>query len=458
MVCREWTTAPQKLYLESMFPSYLAVDELPNHFWVALNEEFFQRFPETGRATLVVMKDVSPLQTLERLMRYGASSRGRAAVSTSSPKKKGSLFNFLRKTKATRPLRAIEVYHRMYKTKVTAELRRRGYDELTESAVARRVLEAGLPEVGVLTSEEVMAVVAAEAVATGDRVNMNCRLRMALQQTMVTEMLEGESEVIKNDVHKEMVALNPERAQALEEDDGEDERTPEQMQQQLTEVVGKVLSAISQETGLHACLLVGGPSPRREGEISTKTICLGTTPLGSDFQAFHPSFEKHVKTEFAKYLKQAFPLEVRKGRALVPDGAVEKVDALDGLIPVDTDSADNVVGPHNNVVVAPMPVAPVAPVLHQTTLDFPSIPLPLTPQAPAELVPGPPLTGASLPIPPEFDQTILDANWDYGGEGFLDDMELLGSSDSGNFDNRTLEGDADMCCTSVVGVQAINPK
>jgi hypothetical protein len=67
MLGREWTTAPQKLYLESMFPSYLAVDELPNNnkalgrFWVVLNEEFFQRFPETGRATLVVTKNVSLL-------------------------------------------------------------------------------------------------------------------------------------------------------------------------------------------------------------------------------------------------------------------------------------------------------------------------------------------------------------------------------------------------------------
>jgi hypothetical protein len=121
----------------------------------------------------------------------------------------------------------------MYKTKVTAELRRRGYAELTESAVARRALEAGLPEVHVLTSEEVKVAAAAEAVATKDRVDINRKLRMALQRTTVTEMLEGESEVVKNDVHEEMVALNQERAQALEEDDGEGERTPEQIQQQV---------------------------------------------------------------------------------------------------------------------------------------------------------------------------------------------------------------------------------
>ncbi|KAJ7769737.1 hypothetical protein B0H14DRAFT_2632701 [Mycena olivaceomarginata] len=344
MVGREWTTAPQKLYLESMFPSYLAVDELPNNskalgrFWAALNEEFFQRFPETSRRFFG--GDKRSLEDLDAVSCIGSGPG--CELHVQAKKKDGSLFNLLKKTKATRPLRAVEVYHRMYKTKVTAELRGRGYDELTESAVARRALEAGPPEVQILTSDEVKAAAAAEAEATKDRVDMNRKLRMTLQRTTVTEMFEAESEAVKNDVHKEMAVLNEERARTVEENNGEGERTPEQMQHgidQLTEVVEKVLSAIGRETGWHACLLVGGPSPRREGGgISTKTICLGTTPLGADFQAFHTNFDKHVKTEFAKYLKRAFPQEVRKSRALVPDGAVEIADALDGLMPIDPDS------------------------------------------------------------------------------------------------------------------------
>jgi hypothetical protein len=65
MVGRSWTTPAQKLYLETMLPTYLAVDEQPNngkalsHFWVVLNEEFFQRFPEPDAAKVGSTKDVS---------------------------------------------------------------------------------------------------------------------------------------------------------------------------------------------------------------------------------------------------------------------------------------------------------------------------------------------------------------------------------------------------------------
>jgi hypothetical protein len=69
MVGRPWTTPAQKLYLETMLASYLAVDELPNNgkalgrFWVVLNEEFFRRFPEPDAAKLKATKDVSLLQS-----------------------------------------------------------------------------------------------------------------------------------------------------------------------------------------------------------------------------------------------------------------------------------------------------------------------------------------------------------------------------------------------------------
>jgi hypothetical protein len=146
-------------------------------------------------------------------------------------KKKDFLFQLLRKTRATRPLRAVEVYHRLHKAKVTAELRKRGYNELNESAVARRALEAGPSAVNILTPDELKAAAATEVAAIKDRVDMNRKLRMALQRTTVIEMLEAESEDVKNDVQEKMIALNRERSQVIEDDGGEGERTPEQMQQ-----------------------------------------------------------------------------------------------------------------------------------------------------------------------------------------------------------------------------------
>jgi hypothetical protein len=40
---------------------------------------------------------------------------------------------------------------------------------------------------------------------------------------------------------------------------------------QLSEVVERVLQTIGEETGWSACVMVGGPMPRRQGAISIKT-------------------------------------------------------------------------------------------------------------------------------------------------------------------------------------------
>ncbi|KAJ7312323.1 hypothetical protein DFH08DRAFT_822370 [Mycena albidolilacea] len=115
---------------------------------------------------------------------------------------------------------------------------------------------------------------------------------------------------------KDMKEINAKRA-AGEDDEEDSERGPEEFQEaldQLGEVVERVLQTIGEETGWSTCVMLGRPVPHRQGAISMRTFCLGTTPHGSDFQLFHPEFEAQVKMPFGQFLKRAYPHDVRMGK------------------------------------------------------------------------------------------------------------------------------------------------
>ncbi|KAJ6614210.1 hypothetical protein B0H10DRAFT_2267207 [Mycena sp. CBHHK59/15] len=116
---------------------------------------------------------------------------------------------------------------------------------------------------------------------------------------------------------------------------------------QINHVYAKVHEATMKETGWVGMVIMGGPMPRRGGQISTKTICFGETTNGFDFQALHPDFEGDVKKHFNKFLKHLYPHEIRDARGFPAasttdegDSVPASSDALDGLIPFDPDQAN----------------------------------------------------------------------------------------------------------------------
>ncbi|KAJ7891644.1 hypothetical protein B0H14DRAFT_3428430 [Mycena olivaceomarginata] len=369
----QWATPPQRDFLQSKLSSYMAATDQTNQkslarFWVTLNESWFKLFlAETSHAPLedhaLQLASVGLViqKTKDRLknwMRYHASRRRRAAGvgSTSgvvgggggggggmagAARKTRSLFQRLLRGKETRPLRKVEVYQKMHRLKISAELRRRGFGDLNEEAEVARAAsaEGSVAARGVeLTEEETQAAEIREAQEIEERVRKNRQARMSLQVRTATEMYLAESDEVKTEVVAEMEALNKERAAG----DGDRQFTPEGYQHaidQLRNVAETVLRTIAEETGWHLCLLAGGPMPNRGGAISTKTISFGTTPHGSDFQASHPNFEEGVKTHFNKFLKRVFPHEIRDARALVTVNNNEDGPDLNGLLSMDDASA-----------------------------------------------------------------------------------------------------------------------
>ncbi|KAF8210687.1 hypothetical protein K438DRAFT_1958900 [Mycena galopus ATCC 62051] len=335
MGAQEWTTAAQRDYLTNMLPLFLVALAKPGNkaqqrFWATLNEGWFDLFPEPAPPNASTEDVAAALEQrkdrLKTWMCYRKSTRGMAATARAH-KKTDALFKaFQKKKKGTRPYRAVEV---------RPEALRRGYGLLTDEAEVERL--AGGPAL-VLSAEETKEAELREELESMNRVLENRRERMRIQRAAATALLDAETEAVKQEVMEQMAVLNA----ARKKDGGaelEDAQSPEQYQHaidQLVEVATGVLQIIEQATGWKPTLLCGGLMPSRGGAISAKVICLGTTPLGTDFQVFHPNFDEAVKLPFVQFLKRAFPHEIRDARA------IEAIPGtLEGLLRIDVQDSED---------------------------------------------------------------------------------------------------------------------
>ncbi|KAJ7813720.1 hypothetical protein B0H14DRAFT_3477604 [Mycena olivaceomarginata] len=160
MAPKEWATQPQLEYLRKMLPKYrdarAGVKERSlARFWLLLDDGWFTRYPVEAELGIIVSgPGAEPLtpdelnligntttkmkKCLRTWMRWRAKPR--AVVS-----KRSTLFQILKRKKKTFPLRPLEVYQKIYCTKIRSEVMRRGYGLLNEEAEAERVALARDP-------------------------------------------------------------------------------------------------------------------------------------------------------------------------------------------------------------------------------------------------------------------------------------------------------------------------
>ncbi|KAJ7902926.1 hypothetical protein B0H13DRAFT_2513109 [Mycena leptocephala] len=358
-----WTHADQTAFLFSHLPAYLKAVENKKkttltRYWTALEEEWFLKWSaeeEIGLPTPVADSEPEPL-TVEQLEALGNATQktknarpptDATTTSTSTRKSSRSLFKALKDSKSTRPVRAVEMYQKLYNGKIKEEVDKRGYGEMNEEARAAATASSSST---ILTAEELEAAdLQAESWRAQDR-----SARMSLWRTTSLEMYAEESDEVKQEVEAATSKANEGRARAQPAEDEKLEKTPEQYQHgidQIGAVFAKVHQMTMDETGWFGITIVGGPMPRRGGQISTKTICFGRTLHGNDFAASVPDFDGVFKAPVQKWLKRAFPHHVRDARAMgEADTAPAAPDALEGLITMDREA-------ENETETAPIPLA-----------------------------------------------------------------------------------------------------
>ncbi|KAF8135909.1 hypothetical protein K438DRAFT_1997113 [Mycena galopus ATCC 62051] len=440
---KPWTADAEKMFLLSKFPAYVTASAGPKKttqrtqdvFFNKLNAEFLVLFP--ARDDLIEQRKAQ----LKTWMRYRDSTRRCAAgagARGTGCRGKTSLFEALIPLKSTRPLRAVEVYQKMYGPMVRAEVARRTAEPEEKAAKAKFLAElVAACEVRVLSGQELKDTVEKDEESQHESKKDERRWAMSLWRRVVTSMHEGENAEVKATVREWMVVLNMARSLGMQDVEEEEERTPKQFQHvinQLVDVVNQVLKTIYEKTGWHCCFLGGGPMPDRAGQV----ICYSTSPNGNDFQASHEDFNKAVKAPFASYLKRAFPSEVRSARALGPDLSVkagESATSLDGLLTLDpmvTKPILLVAGKAKTPAPGPWaaPLAPVAPVTSLATA------LPLAPPAlAAPLGPSPPahIEAPATPLPPWMPSAAFTAALQKARDDSDSDFPCAGDYDNTDY-------------------------
>ncbi|KAJ7780481.1 hypothetical protein B0H14DRAFT_2631063 [Mycena olivaceomarginata] len=196
----------------------------------------------------------------DRLVTQG--NGGNPTSGSSTLKSRLSLFKLLKTPKSTRPLRGVEMYQKMYPAKIKEAVMDRGYSTLTEDTAAAEDSET-------VSSSKIGTVMKVVEDATAAE-NTRCR---------AGEVADSE------------------------------EKTPEYYQfaiDQIGAIFAKVQEMTLDQTGWFGFTILGGPMPRRDGQISTKTICFGQSENGLDFAASLPTFNENVKGPFQSWLKRVF--------------------------------------------------------------------------------------------------------------------------------------------------------
>ncbi|KAJ7878784.1 hypothetical protein B0H14DRAFT_2567080 [Mycena olivaceomarginata] len=303
-------------------------------FWLLLDDGWFSRYPVEAELGIIVSgPGAEPLTPNELKLIGDVTTKMKKCLCTwmrwrAKPRavvsKRSTVFQILKRKKKTCPLQALEVYQKIHRTKIRSEVMRWGYGLLNEEAEAERIA----------TLEESQAEERKVEDQAVECICMNCVARMSMLRTTAMELFTAEPEDVRAEVLAQMEEMNGERALGLR-DDILGTRVPEEYQHaidQLPEVVSRVTRAIKEETGWMGLFMAGGPMPNRDGVISIKTFCFGTTPNGADFAASHSNFGE-VKGKFSKFLKRAFPHDVRDMRGIVSEP--EAATVPQGLIQFD---------------------------------------------------------------------------------------------------------------------------
>ncbi|KAJ6603520.1 hypothetical protein DFH09DRAFT_1354680 [Mycena vulgaris] len=354
-----WASTEQATFLAAELPAYLAAKENSKkiplvRYWNSLDDRWFQNWPEEAALGLQaaapgVNRPADELQLLgsatdkrkgqlKAYLRYQDRPLSAGRLPGSRGRKKTSLFKVLDKSKAKRNLQVREMYQKLYHAKIKVAVMERGYGEMNEEAQAA----SSSPQPVVLSSEEGTAqapssspapvVLSAEEAYEADRlallrIKQSRRDRLKLWRATTDELWDAEPDDVKKEVEQSTKEYNESRAAGMQ-DPGEEERTPEQYQHTIDQIGGvyaKVHEATTDEAGW-----IGHDNCGRAYASQGRPDIDEGTPNGNTFEASHPDFKTSISAQFVKFLKRAYPHDIRDSRAIATPG-----DAVDAMDPAD---------------------------------------------------------------------------------------------------------------------------
>ncbi|KAJ7511235.1 hypothetical protein B0H11DRAFT_2215074 [Mycena galericulata] len=368
MAPKRWTTLGQHAYLDLQLPEYIRrqAEGKLFLFWGPMKEAWFRRYPEQAELGLPLPTDRSaaPLSDIDKAI-LGKAIKSRSAQLVSwfrrehkklhakrgQPTSVSAAAKLLAKKRSgkrssgRRLHQAVEIFQKRNQAKIRNELSARGFDALNEAARLEVRAAAhgdgkgeGEGEDSDVESEQEESLEEQEAHVKESRSE-----RMRLRVKVVSELWESASKEERAAVEKELAREKEEllrRQQEEEEGKGARTKTPEEYQQgvdALQELFEDAHKVGHEMAGWVGFTIVGGPTPRLDGNLTLKVICIGETPHGNSFQDACLDFNKDIVGPFQQFLQVVYTFQERDSRAIlkpvIEDGGGEPASEEDEPVP-----------------------------------------------------------------------------------------------------------------------------
>ncbi|KAF7330074.1 hypothetical protein MKEN_00271500 [Mycena kentingensis (nom. inval.)] len=302
---------------------------------------------------------------------------GPASKATKNPPKNNPIVEDFVKTATgsgkTRVHHSVEVYQKLYRADIHAEVARRGWSSMNEAA--------RIDALGPDADEETVA-------EQKRQVKLAQAARMKMYRGVASEMWKDASAEAQDQVAE---AIRREREQQdAKKQAVEGERTHAQRTEgiaaidSILDIAHKTIERATDWVGIS---ITGGLDGT--GGFSVKVKCFGTTDAGYTFRQLHPDFEGGVANPFVEFLTRAFPESARIASIVAPEGAA---DAAGDPPPAGDEGSAS-----SRSLPKPRRIRPS----RKTRKDLPELPQPRTdPAPPAPVAPLAPLSFSPSPQRP----------------------------------------------------------
>ncbi|KAJ7116916.1 hypothetical protein C8R44DRAFT_879447 [Mycena epipterygia] len=295
MAPKPWATDQERSWLLLQMADYVlrrAQGKL-HLFWGQMQEGWFHTFPEHDKLGFPRPSDESaaPL-TAEQL----------AALGAAIVKRKEQLTNWFRREE--------------YKIRTVPKDKRKGAAGLARALSARPSKPRGRAH----QAKEIYQKEHKEEIAERGFPSLNEAARTQLNEEGVEETLE-EQEVVselwanasqeERDKAQAQVEREKEakKNKELEDEQNEGKKAPEEYQEGIDGLRSLFKEAHKlghESSGWVGFTMLGGPTPRQQGELTLKVICLGETPAGNDFESSCTDFEGTLVKAFDLFLNRVY--------------------------------------------------------------------------------------------------------------------------------------------------------
>ncbi|KAG1797447.1 uncharacterized protein HD556DRAFT_1306588 [Suillus plorans] len=306
MLPAKWTTTEQYLWLQEQFQEYTAIhdgDKEYTLFWPKIYLYWFSRWPERA----ILFPGIANETMLEK--------EQQTAETDAVDSRKAQLQTWFRwRTNASKKNRGLKKDTSVFEAALVPKSRVKSTEEIYMDMVY---------------SERIKPLVKAEQEAGNISTAGQC---MALSRRFCKELLEDESDEVKEEVRERYSRQKKVKRVVLDDEDDNDETDADAIAKAIDDlpiICQRFARLIKKKTRFIVSFMCAGPEPRHDWDIVSLSCHPSETPAGSNFSQLCPDKDNTFLAAYQQYAELIFPANKRD--PLLPGvGDGNEIEELEG--------------------------------------------------------------------------------------------------------------------------------